>query len=723
MKLTKKLEAEIKALMEDYWNSYFEGNLDHWAGYLVDNYRNIGGTEEEIWNSKKEIVDYTYRIIEQMQGATELRNKQTQIIPYDPYLMVHELLDIFIKVEEEWTFYQKFRLSSLIQKMPEGWKVLHQHGSYPDSKTQEGEAFAFDTLKNENQKLHTAIEKGTKELQLKNRELEIESALEKVRSAALAMKDLADMVDVCHIISDQLELLNVKNIRNVQTAIIYETKGVYFNYEYYTKHNKQFITEVDFKNHEVQTKFAQQMLSGAEELFTIFIKDKELKDWYAYQKTTNQFADTYLEDTEILCYYWYSLGPVALGISTYIPLTEEEINLFKRFRNVFSLAYQRYSDISLAETQAKEAQIEAALEKVRSRSMGMQKSDELKEVIKIVYQQLTHLKIKLDHAGFVVDYIPKGDWHFWIADEQDTPSKITHPYFESVWATQFNEAKETGADLFGTNLNFKEKNKFYKELLSYIPGLPEASKDFYLSCPGLAASTVLFDNVSLYIENFAGNPYSEEDNGILMRFGKVFQQTYTRFIDLQKAEAQAREAEIQLALERVRARSLAMHHTSELQEVVNIAAQQLHCIGMDINGGIFICINGEVSSELSIWASGGMADYVQKVVIPALDKPIFTHIRDAIKKGDSFLIEKFSDTEKLELFNHLFQFEPWQSLQQEKKEELLSRQGGLVRSVVISHCTSISITNHHGKVFTEEENEILKRFGKVFEQSYTRFLD
>ncbi|MEQ1586745.1 MAG: hypothetical protein ABL895_12745, partial [Cyclobacteriaceae bacterium] len=118
------------------------------------------------------------------------------------------------------------------------------------------------------------------------------------------------------------------------------------------------------------------------------------------------------------------------------------------------------------EAQNRELEIETALERVRSRSMAMQKSDELKEVIKIVYQQLRYLKINPDHAGFVVDYTPGGDWHFWIADEQDIPSKITHPNFESVWANQFNDAREKGADLFTTHLNFEEKNKFYNELLS-----------------------------------------------------------------------------------------------------------------------------------------------------------------------------------------------------------------------------------------------------------------
>ena len=55
---------------------------------------------------------------------------------------------------------------------------------------------------------------------------------------------------------------------------------------------------------------------------------------------------------------------------------------------------------------------------------------------------------------------------------------------------------------------------------------------------------------------------------ILKRFAKVFEQTYTRFLDLQKAEAQAREAQIELGLERVRARAMAMQKSDELKELI-----------------------------------------------------------------------------------------------------------------------------------------------------------
>ncbi|MGG2319971.1 hypothetical protein, partial [Salmonella enterica] len=79
----------------------------------------------------------------------------------------------------------------------------------------------------------------------------------------------------------------------------------------------------------------------------------------------------------------------------------------------------------------------------------------------------------------------------------------------------------------------------------------------------------------LYIENFSAIPYTEEENKILMRFAKVFEQSYTRFLDLQKAEAQAREANIEAALERVRAAMMAMHHSEGLPDIMKVILEQL----------------------------------------------------------------------------------------------------------------------------------------------------
>ena len=235
------------------------------------------------------------------------------------------------------------------------------------------------------------LEHKRKAVEAQNRELEVESSLERVRTVAMGMQNPAEMVDVCKIISEQLEFLKVKDIRNVQTAVIYESKGTYINYEYYARHNKLLATEVSYKTHHLQEQFANQMLKGAGEFFSPSLEGQQVKDWYEYQKTTNQFADSFLEGAQTLNYYMFSLGPVALGISTYSPLKEEEINLFKRFRNVFELAYRRFTDIQKAEAQAREAQIQLAMERVRARTMAMQHSDELADASHLLERQVAAL--------------------------------------------------------------------------------------------------------------------------------------------------------------------------------------------------------------------------------------------------------------------------------------------------------------------------------------------
>ena len=806
------------------------------------------------------------------------------------------------------------RFSVILHYNGKGWKVIHWHGSKPEEVKSEEDTYGLDQWKKKASELQQLVEQRTADLLLKNRELEIEASLEKVRTVAMGMKERADMLKICTMIAKQLSVLGLKEIRNVQTAIFKVPMGTYVNYEFYAKHDKTFITETLYTNHKVALAFAKKMLKGNGAVAIAHMKGKQqVMDWLRYQKGTNVFIDTYLKTATSLSYYWYSLGPVALGISAYQPLTKEELQLFERFLKVFELAYKRYMDIEKAEAQVREAQIEAALERVRARSMamqdsseigklilhvyteltrldarldrcffmivdpenlgitwwmasqegllaengffvqynehpshllyldhwkkktkkwhylfagkekrdwdrfgfsktelsrlpepvkkfmasaksvnlsgssdafgslvtgsfeplsdehqdiisrfasvfnqtytrfndlkkaeaqaresqieaslerirsrtvGMQKSEELKEVIQVVYEQFIRLGIHTEHAGFIIDYRERNDYNTWIADQFGSPSQIAIPYFDCIYYNQFNAAKAERKEFFTLSLTRKEKDHFYKGLFKLIPGFPEASKQIIFRHPGFTISTVLLENVALYVENFTGLPYAEEDNAILIRFGKVFQQTYTRFLDLQKAEEQAHEAEVQLALERVRARSLAMHQTSELMEVVNEVAQQLMKMKIDIDGGIFIVINEEVESDrLPIWGAAGAANYVEKVIVPELGTAIFTRLVNAILKRESFLTERYTREEKDEFLHNLFKHAPWKQLPAKRKKELLAREGGYCRSTVISKFTSIAMINHHGKKFSAADNLILQRFGMVLEQSYTRFLD
>ena len=85
------------------------------------------------------------------------------------------------------------------------------------------------------------------------------------------------------------------------------------------------------------------------------------------------------------------------------------------------------------------------------------------------------------------------------------------------------------------------------------------------------------------------NDLSEEEKKILSRFAIEFERTYTRFLDLQKAEAQAKEAIKQASLDRVRGQIASMRSTEDLQRITPIIWQELKSMDIPfIRCGVFI---------------------------------------------------------------------------------------------------------------------------------------
>lgn len=541
MKTIEALKAELAQWLDTYWKTYIKGDFDLWSTFITEDYYNIGGTKEEIWHSKQEILNYSYAMQDQMVGQAEIRNREIEVLPYGDYVMVNEFTDLYVKIEGEWTYYGPFRMSSLLSKTDTGWIALHQHGSYPDMKTTEGEAFAADALKTENKRLQEAVDQRTTELLLKNRELEIEASLEKVRSRSLAMQKSDELAEASMLLEAEIRKLGIENWGCA--FHIYDEKTTSeqpWDLEWFTS-SAGILPFYKTPREKIFLKYYEESKKGN----PLFIQDygpEVIKEHYDYLKTIPVLGDALTE--------LYNSG---------VPLPERQI----------------------------------------------------------------------DHIAF------------------------------------FNH----GHLLF----------------ITYKP-VPEA-------------------------------------HAIFIRFANVFNQAYTRFLDLQKAEAQAREAEIELALERVRSRSLAMHTTSELQDVIHTVHQELIKLEIGIFGGSFIAINSEIEEELHCWGAGGTADTSDEVHIPYFDKPFYTNLVKGLKAGPAFFTEEFTQEEKKEFFTFLFTKEPWSALKANEKKEILSSPGGYTRSCSVSLHTSIFIINQIGKKFSEEENDILKRFGKVFEQSYTRFLD
>ena len=905
-------EASALKVYHEFWDSYLKGNIPTFSSTLDEDFEMIGTSETEVCHNKAEGIAFFKNQIEEIVGKAEMRNRNIITKAIGEMFLIIENCDIYVISEPEWAFYSKLRISTLLHETPLGWKVLHQHGSLPDMKVEDGETMALEKVSQENLELRQAVKRRTAELENKTKELEIEASLERVRAVAMSMKKPDDMLDVCQIIADQLNAFGVEQIRNVQTAIIDEVKGHYLCYQYFPAYKKTAIELTEYFKSPVEHEMVRQMLASKDGHFIGSIQGKELQEFAAHRKAENHFSDPLLDQSQELSYCFLSIGKGGLGLSLYHALNQEVLHIFKRFHQVFTLSYRRFLDIQQAEdqareakieaalervrskslamhqtselqsvihtvheellrldlsifggsfivinseldtelkcwgaggtaetseeihiprfdkpfytnllervkkgpsffteeftleekvefftflfnhqpwsklskkekkqtlettggytrscvvsehtsifiinhegvpfsesdntilkrfgrvfeqsytrfldlkkaeAQAREAQIETALEKVRSRSMGMQNSGELHDVIKVVYEQFRALKIPIEHTGFIMDYKNREDMNIWLADENQVHAQITFPYFDSPHWNSFLEAKSKGKDFFTNLLDFEAKNRFYRKLFDYIPDLPQETQEFYFSQPGLSISTVLMDNVGLYFENYTTTSFTEEENQILKRFGKVFQQTYTRFLDLQKAEAQAKEARIESALERVRSRSLAMHHSSELSSVVDTLLQEFTGLDFTLTFCIINLIDGDDLSN-TVWAANPETGKdAESYYMKFEDYDFHRAMWDAWKAQDKRFVYVLEGEEKKIYDEYLYsetEFRRFPKHVQEANKSLERYVAGFT-FFKYSGLQTVSVNP-----ISEEELAILERFGKVFEQAYIRFLD
>ncbi|MDX1332440.1 MAG: nuclear transport factor 2 family protein, partial [Robiginitalea sp.] len=609
------------------------------------------------------------------------------------------------------------RLSSLLERIDGAWLVTHVHGSTPDSNIAEDEAFPEQGLRKKNEALEAKIRQRT-------RELEIEAALERVRSRTMGMQQSDELPEVIAVLFEQLVTVGIDSWMCVLALKNSQTGGL----DLLMSTQLANIMPKRYRVPPLDHRIFHEFMSGWDEGLTFKVIEYEGAEKREYDElllSQEDFANessnlkeiTRASDRVCASVYYMKYGMIqAIGDRR---LPEEKNKILIRFARAFEQTYTRFIDLKKAEAQAREGEIEIALERVRSRSMAMQNSEELKSVIRVIFDQLAGLKINAEHAGIVVDYSPGRDWNFWIAETQEIPSKITIPYLGSLWDRQYTEAKEKGVDFFTTELNFEQKNTFYEGLLEHIPGLTEETREFYLTCPGLAISTVVKEDVGLYIENFSGVPYSEEENSVLKRFGTVFQQTYTRFLDLKKAEAQARESQIELGLERVRARAMAMQASEELSDLVITVFRELSNLDMVLTRCLIWIFDPQDDSSMAWMANSEDPDVADSYFVPYHDHPAYHSYLNGWKSRHPKW-EYSLEGEVKESWDEILVYGYFESLPENIKEAMRAPErvmlSGSFNNFGVIQTASL-------EPLSQENLDILYRFSHVFEQSYTRFLD
>ena len=213
MNLADEWEKEARRVVDAYWDNYVTGNVEDMIPLLHDDYTQVGSAEGEVFSNKKAATAFLYRTIDEVAGQVELRNRATSVEALGDLLFVTDLCDLYVLNMDEWVFYAKFRASSLLKEQDGDWRIVHQHSSFPDPRTDADGNLAIEQLAAENRQLERQVAERTADLEAAKQEVEATLADLKVTQAQLIQQEkMASLgqltAGIAHEIKNPLNFVN-----------------------------------------------------------------------------------------------------------------------------------------------------------------------------------------------------------------------------------------------------------------------------------------------------------------------------------------------------------------------------------------------------------------------------------------------------------------------------------------------------------------------------------
>src|SRR5689334_13679327 len=393
-------------------------------------------------------------------------------------------------------------------------------------------------LMEENFSLKKLLADQAIELEFRKRQLEVEAALDNVRLRAGVMRSSSELGEASAVLFQQLNELGINAIRTAVGIFddpndamelwltSYAGNGEMTRMLYYFNLHIHPVFENIIPARRENKPYALTILSGT-----------EVRDYYHTMSTyLSAPRQQVFNETEYFYSFFFSNGTINVVANQ--PLSEEQCNITIRCAQVFGLIYTRFLDLQTAETSAREAQIESALERVRAKALAMQQPEDLKDVIQVFRHEMGTLGVDELEISDIYVYDENGrksECWFAVKDSQGAESKIVSAEFKidlnATWVgremLQFyhSDAKETSIAMAGDH---------YKEWIRYCETKCGSYRDHYEDeMPGRSYHLYKFSDGA--ISQPSASVISQESWDLLKRVASVFTLTYSRFKDLMQA--------------------------------------------------------------------------------------------------------------------------------------------------------------------------------------------
>ena len=396
--------------------------------------------------------------------------------------------------------------------------------------------------------------------------------------------------------------MDFKGLRNTMINILNDQKESFLNYDYSSQVGRS-ITPVSYHASSLIENQVNTLKSSDDAFVEHVIQGKQLEELIAFRINQGEADDPRLHHVDTVSYYFYSIGVGAIGISSFNSLTDEQRSLLRRFRNVFEFAYRRYMDIAQAEANAREAQIEAGLERVRSRTMAMQSCDELAETASVVLYELVRLGIAPSRLYIAIIENDSTDVHFYLTSEDGGKdcSVYTAQIEKNISIRKMYNGWADHLSSLSLNMEGDELSTYFEYLRNEV-GVPFRNTQN----PSRRVQTIAYFSQG-YIGIASPDDQPEETTKLLERFAAVFNLTYTRFNDLKQAEKLAYQANLdlirlkeekvktELALTELKAAQAQLIQAEKMASLGELTAGIAHEIQNPLN---FVNNFSEVNAEL-----------------------------------------------------------------------------------------------------------------------------
>ena len=580
----------------------------------------------------------------------------------------------------------------------------------------------------------------------RNRELEIENALERVRGKAQGMQESKDLWEVSKALSEEFKRLEIPHVLSSITIMDEERDAIEW-WPIYDRLGDRIRIQAEMKMAmDEGLPFLTASLKTLWEIDPLLIESSKARErgeiFYTFEESREEMIErrqrtfplwtlpngrkiSDVVDPEqahdriqerTIDHYIFNDHEM-LQLDTEEALSDTNIAVAKRFSDLFGVAYGRY--LELQEKEARNRELEATnramseankklfqanldlqreqvLERLRGQAQGMQSSGDIKPVVEAVYRELKGLGLSLTTSAIIVAISETGQ-EVWFADQDGhalEPVILEHSLANSVIKTRLR-----GDDYFHSYREGEEvKENFRQRIEEGYPQWKDVPEDRWPQKHN--GYYVFFGGGNVYVSS--EEPIAEEYLLLIKRFGEVFGFAHSRYKELQQKEAQNRRLAVDACVQRLRAEVQSMDEASDFEHILSLLTEGLKTVELSFDGCEIDVQDEPVENPTMELFEGKGFRYTTYTLDP-----------NGRVASDAFALAAPFPTVNRRTIERFIAGEPWQG----------TSEGDAIVEVPAGSYGRLRLTATGRDRFTDEEVATLREFADAVALGYARYLD